>query len=395
MLPTDWRFRRIGEFLTESRIPGTDGSRASKLSVKLYGKGVVPKQDSRPGSENTKYYIRRAGQFIYSKLDFLNGAFGIIPEELDGYESTLDLPAFDISGDIDARWLLSFVCRDQFYSAQEGSAKGGRKARRVAPDEFLRLEIPVPPLSEQRKITVILGSMDEAIQATQAVIEQTSTVKQGLLQELLSRGIGHTRFKQTEIGEVPEGWVVAPIGSLCAFSGGNGFGAADWSDAGLPIIRIQNLNGSRDFNYYSGPLQDRWIVEPGELLFAWAGVKGVSFGPCLWQGPRGVLNQHIYRITPHSHVDKTWLFEAFGQVTRQIEAHAHGFKASLLHVRKADITDAMVGVPGPKEQAHIAARASDLRHTVVQQENYLRSLEALRNGIMQNLLTGQIRVAGD
>ena len=74
---------------------------------------------------------------------------------------------------------------------------------------------------------------------------------------------------------------------------GNGFRPTDWKASGLPIIRIQNLNGSRSFNYFDGEAKDEWIVEPGDLLFAWAGVKGVSFGPTSMSGKRGVFNRHI------------------------------------------------------------------------------------------------------
>ncbi|MCB8953132.1 MAG: hypothetical protein H6650_14090 [Ardenticatenales bacterium] len=58
---------------------------------------MFEKEDKGQGSKNTQYYKRKAGQFIYSKLDFLNCAFGIIPEYLDGFQSTLDLPCFDIA----------------------------------------------------------------------------------------------------------------------------------------------------------------------------------------------------------------------------------------------------------------------------------------------------------
>lgn len=106
----------------------------------------------------------------------------------------------------------------------------------------------------------------------------------------------------------------------------------------MAIIRIQNLNGSQDFNYYNQEPQEQWIVKPGTLLFAWAGVKGVSFGPKIWDGPTGVLNQHIYKITPKNGVDLYWLYAIFEMVTSRIEKNAHGFKTNLLHVRKSDIT---------------------------------------------------------
>ena len=144
------------------------------------------------------------------------------------------------------------------------------------------------------------------------------------------------------------------IGELCRFTNGNGFRPTDWKRQGLPIIRIQNLNGSADFNYYDGVPNPKWVIEPGDLLFAWAGVKGVSFGPTIWPGPRGVLNQHIFRIEPEPGIDRYWLYLALQEATRRIEANAHGFKSSLVHVHKEDITGQLVELPSLAEQRKIA-----------------------------------------
>lgn len=151
-----------------------------------------------------------------------------------------------------------------------------------------------------------------------------------------------------------EGHARRSIGDLCDFFSGNGFRPLDWRPSGLPIIRIQNLNGSQNFNYFDGEPKPKWIVEPGDLLFAWAGVKGVSFGPTIWPGPRGVLNQHIFRIVPKKGVDKYWLYLAMQVATRRIESNAHGFKSSLVHVQKDDITNQVVDLPPLPEQRKIA-----------------------------------------
>lgn len=143
------------------------------------------------------------------------------------------------------------------------------------------------------------------------------------------------------------------IGDVCDFQNGHGFRPQDWRIKGLPIIRIQNLNGSGSFNYFDGEPDLAWIVEPGDLLFAWAGVKGVSFGPTIWNGSKGVLNQHIYRILPKKGVNKKWLYYALAEVTTEIESKAHGFKTSLVHVRKSDITRASIIFPGATEQEAI------------------------------------------
>ena len=90
-----------------------------KLTVKLWGKGVVPKNEIYQGSEATKYYIRKAGQFIYGKLDFLHQAFGIIPDKLDGYESTLDSPAFDIARNLNSSFLNTYQENNFIYIKEQ------------------------------------------------------------------------------------------------------------------------------------------------------------------------------------------------------------------------------------------------------------------------------------
>jgi type I restriction enzyme, S subunit len=190
-----WSSAQIEQFLTESRLAGSAGDSARKLTVKLYGKGVIPKADIRPGSSETKYYRRRAGQFIYSKLDFLNGAFGLIPPELDGYESTLDLPAFDVGKEVDPRWFLYFVTRKSFYKTGLSMANGGRKARRVNPHDFLKSEIPLPHRQEQTAIADVIGTATQEIDLLNRKLDALRRQKKGLMQQLLT---GRVRVRLDE-----------------------------------------------------------------------------------------------------------------------------------------------------------------------------------------------------
>lgn len=176
----------FGDFLYESTIPGSHGATAKKLTIKLYGKGVVPKEEKRKGSQNTQYYRRRAGQLVYSKLDFLNGAFGIIPEDLDGYETTQDLPAFDISPEINPEWLLGYLTRPVYYKHQVGLARGQRKARRVNPRNFLNSTLFVPPRGEQDKVAEILQTAQQDLEKTRLLREKLILQKRGLMQKLLT-----------------------------------------------------------------------------------------------------------------------------------------------------------------------------------------------------------------
>ena len=83
--------------------------------------------------------------------------------------------------------------------------------KNLSQEKFLTLGLSTPPLGEQRKIAAILSSVDDVIEATQAVIDQLQVVKKAMMAELLTRGLPgrHTLFKQTEIGEVPEEWRLA------------------------------------------------------------------------------------------------------------------------------------------------------------------------------------------
>lgn len=178
---------KIGDFLSESKIPGTNGELAKKLSVKLYGKGVVKKERNIPGSSQTKYFIRKKGQFIYSKLDFLNGAFGIIPNELDGYESTLDMPAFDIDMQIvDPLFFYYLVSREKFYKEFIGFGKGGRKAKRINQKDFLRTEIKIPSRVVQEKIGNFLRLKTDVIENHNNKYQLLVKQKKGLMQKLLT-----------------------------------------------------------------------------------------------------------------------------------------------------------------------------------------------------------------
>jgi type I restriction enzyme S subunit len=182
----EWKPRKIASILAESREPGSNGLSARKITVRLYGKGVVPKEEKLAGSEATKYYKRRAGQFIYSKLDFLNGAFGIIPPEMDGYESTLDLPCFDFKANIDPAFFLYLVSREAFYSRFETYALGGRKARRIQVAEFLSIEIAMPELTEQQRIAAVLQAADSELALLAARRAALQRQKHGLMQQLLT-----------------------------------------------------------------------------------------------------------------------------------------------------------------------------------------------------------------
>ena len=180
----DWEERKVGNLLSESKIKGSDGSVSKKLTVKLWRKGIVPKEEIYKGSSATQYYIRLAGQFMYGKLDFLNQAFGILPNELDGYESTLDSPAFDFKDGINPNFFLEYVCQENFYKYQGNIANGSRKAKRIHADTFFDMPITIPSFEEQEKIGNFFKELDDAIALHQRKLDLLKEQKKGFLQKM-------------------------------------------------------------------------------------------------------------------------------------------------------------------------------------------------------------------
>lgn len=178
----DWEERTLNEMLTESQIRGNSGDVAKKLTIKLWGKGVVEKKGTS-GSRYTQYYIRRAGQFLYSKLDFLNAAFAVLPQELDGYETTADLPAFDTIG-IDPYFLFYKAIQKNFYLKKGAIADGSRKAKRVHSNTFLNMTIKKPDMEEQKKISHFILSIDNIIYKQEKIYTSLVNLKDAMLEKM-------------------------------------------------------------------------------------------------------------------------------------------------------------------------------------------------------------------
>ncbi|ALB29765.1 restriction endonuclease subunit S [Companilactobacillus heilongjiangensis] len=183
----DWEQHKIGDFLKESRIKGSSGLTAKKLTVKLWGKGIVPKEDIYLGSTATQYYIRKEGQFMYGKLDFLHQAFGIVPSYLDGYESTLDSPSFDISKNLNPNFFLEYVSLEKFYKYQGSMANGSRKAKRIHPNIFFEMPILITKIDEQNKIGSIIEKLNLLIELHQKKLNLYEGIRKYMLQNLFPK----------------------------------------------------------------------------------------------------------------------------------------------------------------------------------------------------------------
>ena len=146
-----WKKVKLRDLWKESKIVSENPNPRKRIKVKLNVKGVEKRPVSEDKGKGTKYFIRKAGQFIYGKQNFHKGAFGIIPDELDGFESSSDIPTFDIIPECNPRWLFYFFKKNNFYIGLEKYSKG-TGSKRIHPDKIADLEIPLPERKEQDQI---------------------------------------------------------------------------------------------------------------------------------------------------------------------------------------------------------------------------------------------------
>ncbi|WP_218422143.1 restriction endonuclease subunit S [Stutzerimonas stutzeri] len=384
--------------------------------VPSYWKGEIPWASVKDFSEqkgviqDTEEHISSAGlhasasnlipekmPLVCTRMAVGRAALPVVPMAINQ-----DVKALFPASGVSAEYLLKLM--QYIQPLAEGRAVGST-VKGIRIQDYLNIPVPLAPQEAQPVIAQILDTLDTAIRETEALIDKLKAVKQGLLNDLLTRGIdadGQLRppqseapqlYKESPLGWIPREWECREFSALAEYLNGNTFDAAAWTDTGFPIIRIQNLNGSRDFNYYAGAIQEKWHVHPGDLLFAWSGQRGVSFGARLWDGPEGVLNQHIFRVLPkESLVSKAFLYRLLRFRQMNIEDAAHGFKDSFLHVTRGELGSVNAGVPPLDEQERVELRITAYESKLLAEGSELGKLQSMKIGLMDDLLTGRVRV---
>jgi len=191
----EWEVKRVGEVLIESKIPSKTSNPYKRITVRLNLKGVEKREYRGTESENATYFfVRKKGQFIYGKQNFYKGAFGIIPEELDGYESSQDLPSFDFKDGFYSKFFFHYLSQETVYPKLEKIATG-TGSKRIHPKDFFNFLIPLPSLTEQQKIASCLSSLDDLINAQRQKIELLKQHKKGFLQNLFPQAISNYELR--------------------------------------------------------------------------------------------------------------------------------------------------------------------------------------------------------
>ncbi len=189
------------------------------------------------------------------------------------------------------------------------------------------------------------------------------------------------------------------LGDICHLVNGDAYKEALWSTKGTPIIRIQNLNdASKPFNYWAGPLDDRVRVTSGDVLLAWSGTPGTSFGAHIWTRGEGVLNQHIFRVDlDKAKADPEWIVFAVNQELDQLIDAAHG-GVGLRHVTRGQVENLLVHLPPLPTQRRIAAQLkeqlAEIDRARTAQQSQLEAAKALPASSLRGVFSDGSRESG-
>ncbi len=262
--------------------------------------------------------------------------------------------------------------------------------------DIQKAQVVLPPLPEQKKIAAILGSVDEGIQATQAVIDQTRKVKQGLLAQLLTRGIGHTRFKKTEIGEIPEEWEVTGLSQVAKVIDCK-HRTPEYTDHGFAVVRPRDVKeGPLDLSgcIRTSEAEYEDLVENhrpslGDIVYSRNATFGVA--AIVETDERFTIGQDVCVICG-TRLAGRFLFYLLNSrvVGQQLDLRSAG--STFKRINLKDIRRFKVPVVEEAEQNRIVSIADSLSEELTLHEAQLSQFAEIKRGLMQDLLTGRIRV---
>lgn len=179
-----------------------------------------------------------------------------------------------------------------------------------------------------------------------------------------------------------------PAKHVAHFLNGKAFTPNDWGDAGLPILRIAQLTGSEFDNFYDGEIEGRYLVQNGDLLFSWS----ATIDSYIWSRGDAVLNQHIFKVTPLSHIDKQFLFYSlkhYSSIWADIDAHG----STTRHIKRESLSG-KIYIPDLATQKAFAdfldRETARIDHLIEKRELFQQLVDEKRTALVAMAVNGSI-----
>lgn len=290
-------------------------------------------------------------------------------------------------------WLLSTYTTKLKSLAQGSTIKG------LLRKEIENLKLPLPPLPEQRCIAEILTTADTAIRKVDDAIAKTERLKRGLMQELLTKGIGHEEFKDSEVGRIPRGWEVVKLEDvleLCQY----GLSVKMSDEGKYPIVRMDEIKNGNVVSVITkyvdldGKTLRNFKLEKGDILFnrtnsyELVGRTGIFLNDGNY-----VFASYLIRLRPkHEIVDPLfltfYLIFSNGRLRQLATRAVHQANINATNLKKFKVS-----FPEKiEEQRKIAEILSTIDKKLKFERKRKKKLERVKNGLMNSLISGKVRV---
>ncbi|PWU69951.1 restriction endonuclease subunit S [Gracilibacillus dipsosauri] len=390
-VPPNWSLNPLHSIV--ERVTEKNENRSENVLTISARDGLVNQKDyfnKSVASKNlSKYFYLRKGDFAYNKSYSKGYPYGVI-KMLEKYPvgvvSTLYICFRNKKKDVNNEFLKYLFESSLWYNEVRMIAKEGGRAHgllNIGVKEFFDIMLPFPTIKEQQKIAAILTSVDEAIEKTEQIIEQTETVKKGLMQQLFTKGIKHTEFKDSDIGELPVSWSVIELSEVVEILDGQRkpIKKADREliDGEIPYYGASGIiDWVNDF-IFDEPLV--LLAEDGENL------KSRNLPIAFKIVGKTWVNNHAHVLRPTSiNIDYLEYYLESIDYEKYISGSAQP-KLNQQTIRKIK-----VAYPSELEQNKIASILNEIDEKLISEKKGIEYLNSLKQGLMQQLLTGRVRV---
>lgn len=324
-----------------------------------------------------------------------------------------DLKALTPARGVSTQYLLRLA---DYAKPKAEAVSVGSTVKGIKISDYLNIQLPIAPLPAQPKIAEVLDTLDAAIRGTEAVVAKLWAMKQGLLHDLLTRGIdanGDLRppqteaphlYHQTPLGWLPKEWGIVTVKDLARSSVIGPFGsdlvASDYRSEGVPVVFVRDIKPDV-FAWKSNVfLHERKAlalaahrVTAGDVV-----ATKMGFPPCIAavypsEMPDGIITADVVCIRPNlGIVLPAWLSTSMNspRVQRQVDQITAGVTRPKVTLR--DVRELKVAMPTLKEQSAIIERLSAIDVDIGMNNGTLEKLRLQKSGLMDDLLTGRVPV---
>ena len=396
-LPEGWKWVRLGEIIIEnlkSPFKVEDCDNSGNFPFFTSGDNVLRHSHFLVDGENL--FIATGGKakinYFYDKASYSADTYSLKVKDLNTkyifYTLLKDVEIIDY----------------KFFS--------GSGLKHLQKDDFKRLLIPLPPLPEQQKIAEILETIDNAIEKTDKIIEKYKRIKQSLMQDLLTKGIDENgnirsekthKFKNSPLGRIPEEWEVVRLGEVCDIRISNVDKKIVEKEKKVMLCNYldvyKNDYITKSINFMIGTATkreiDKFNVLKGDVIITKDSEEFYDIAKPSYVSekiPNLVCGYHLAMLRPKNTVDGLFLSKALKLQPINIFFQKRANGITRFGITKETIENALIPLPPLPEQQRIAEILSQIDQTIEKEEQYKEKLQKIKQGLMQDLLTGKVRV---